>query len=745
MSRALLVSVRFSDGRYHGEPEWPPSPARLFQALVAGAAGGRGLSADVQEAFRWLEALEPPIIAAPPARRGRAFKNYVPNNDLDSVGGDPGRISEIRTAKTVRPRLFDARTTLLYAWQFEQGEAEAGKIGEIAERLYQLGRGVDMAWAWAETIDAAEVEQRLARHGGTLYRPIEGQGMSLLCPQNGSLESLEDRFEKAGKRFTAVGRGRKAQQLFSQAPKPRFRSMVYDSPPQRLLFDLRRVAEGMEFATWPLARVASLAEYLRDGAVERLRQVISPDEVAHIERAVVGRGASEADKTARIRIMPIPSTGSQHVVRSIRRVLVEVPGNCPLPSEKIRQAFSGLPVFDQADPETGEVVEVRLIAADDDDMLRHYAIGSDRSGRRMWRTVTAAALPERAARRRIDPPRLRVELAGAGSDPKAQFKEAKGGRERLAEEARAAAAVGQALRHAGISVPTEAIRVQREPFESRGVRAEAFADGTRFAKERLWHVEIAFAAAIRGPVVIGDGRYLGLGLMAPVQDMQRDMLIFPVPTEAGIRVSDGPALVRAARRALMALARDRDGRVSRLFSGHETDGRRAASGRHEHVFLAADDGDRDGVIDRLIVAAPWACDRSVRPERGAARIFEEIVSGLEVLRAGKLGVLALGRPGSGDDALFGPGRVWESRTPYRATRHAGRRKDPRIALVQDMTIECLRRGLPRPEVEVLKFSALPNGGGLATLARLRFATAVSGPLLLGRDSHQGGGLFASID
>ena len=40
----LVLTVRFLDDRYHGlldrggPPEWPPSPFRLFQALVAGVA-----------------------------------------------------------------------------------------------------------------------------------------------------------------------------------------------------------------------------------------------------------------------------------------------------------------------------------------------------------------------------------------------------------------------------------------------------------------------------------------------------------------------------------------------------------------------------------------------------------------------------------------------------------------------------------------------------------------------------------
>ena len=99
---------------------------------------------------------------------------------------------------------------------------------------------------------------------------------------------------------------------------------------------------------------------------------------------------------------------------------------------------------------------------------------------------------------------------------------------------------------------------------------KTFADGTRFAKERLWHVEIAFAEPQRGPLVIGDGRYLGLGLMAPLQDGSRDALVFAVPQRMpALRLGDRLAFLEAVRRALMALSRGRDGDVPRLFSGHE--------------------------------------------------------------------------------------------------------------------------------------------------------------------------------
>jgi CRISPR-associated protein Csb2 len=122
--------------------------------------------------------------------------------------------------------------------------------------------------------------------------------------------------------------------------------------------------------------------------------------------------------------------------------------------------------------------------------------------RRFQAAATPAALPDSAARRRIDPDH--------------QVGEAKSGQERAQESAKAGAAVVQALRHAGVSVRAEAIRVQREPFESNGERVETFAKGTRFSKHGLWHVEIEFAGNVAGPLVIGDGRFLGLGLFAPI-------------------------------------------------------------------------------------------------------------------------------------------------------------------------------------------------------------------------------------
>ena len=720
MPTALIISVRFHDGRYHGRGDWPPSPARLFQALVAGAAQGETLAEEDLRALAWLETLAPPTIAAPPVRPGQGFRIFVPNNDLDAVGGDPRRVGEIRAPKPIRPVLFDSAMPLLYAWTFEnaaEARAHAQRICAVAERLYQLGRGVDMAWGWAEVVAAKEAQDRLDAHGGAVHRPSEaGDGTTLAVPLGGSLDSLVQRHRRTRARF----QGR----LFAQPPKPRFRQVAYDSPPRQLLFDM--VGER---SSWRLDRIVPLTELVRDRAAARLKGALKGQD-GEIDRVLVGRGATEADKAQRVRIVPLPSIGHAHADRAIRRVLVEIPANCPLRADDVEWAFSGLPLRTSEDG----VILCELAPAADRGMLFHYGLDGAPAVH-LWRTVTPAALPQHAARRRIDPARRRAE--------------AKGGDERVREETAAAgaaaAAVAQTLRHTGVAARPEAIRVQREPFEAKGARAEAFAPDTphdtRFPKERLWHVEVALDTPQRGPLVIGDGRYLGLGLMRPVQRAD-GVLSFTI--EEGLDTDAEPmALTRALRRAVLARAQAVRGEGRPLppyLTGHEADGTPSRQGgAHRHIAFAYDEARR-----RLLILAPHALERR-SPWHGEPEgwgLLEKAMSEFTELRAGAAGKLRLARTSAGVEAsaLFAPTQHWESATLYRVVRHR-RLADAAAALAADIAEECRRLRLPRVDVTVREARGMA-GVGLVGRVRLRCATAVAGPILIGRDRHFGGGLFA---
>ncbi len=722
MSQHLVLTVRLHDQRYHGAPEWPPAPARVFQALVAGATRGNVLRADAISALEWLESLPPPVIAAPHARMGHRVEMFVPNNDADAVGGDPRKIADIRTRKLVQPRLLDGESAFIYAWRIVGEPEPASTILEVATDLYQLGRGIDMAWAVGEIVDDEVITARLGDHRGTIHRPGGStEASSLPCPAVGSLESLTRRHRANITKMRLEGVGSAARMLFSQPPKPRFIQVGYEAEGQSLLYELRDRQHDLARSPWPLSRIVALTERLRNGAAARMREAF-PEQHDVIERALIGRKADGRDDgpiAERVRIVPLPSIGHEHVDRSVRRVVVEVPVGCSFSVSDVDWAFSGL---ETTDPTTGETDSFVLTPTPtgSDNMLRRFQA---ESGARRWRSVTAAALPMSAQRRRIDPSRQRAEAKGAG--------------ERMAEESSAVGAVHAALRHAGIHAHVVDVMVQREPFSIRGARAEAFGTGTRFAKERLWHVGLELSEPVHGPLLIGDGRFLGLGLMAPVFETE-GIFAFSLHAEH-VTAINGSSLVRAMRRAVMSRAQAALGSrtLSRFFSGHEPNGDPARSEQSSHVSVQW-----DSTRQRLLVIAPHVLDHRfpVDDEVEELDILNRALEGFIDLRAGRAGRFQLSRCSSAEtDEYRERAKSWISVRPYSVTRHA-KAGSAAEALTEDVIMECRRRALPRPEVTVIAGRGAP-GRGLEGNLRLDFAVAVDGPLVLGRTRYLGGGLF----
>jgi CRISPR-associated protein Csb2 len=715
--RALAITVHLHDHRYHGVPEWPPAPARLFQALIAGVGPG-GLSEDHRSALKWLEALAAPIVAAPAAAAGQSYSNYVPNNDLDAIQHDPRRISEIRSGKQIAPRML-ATPSFVYLWYFSSAPDDATNaesVRSLADHLYQFGRGVDMAWAYGEEISAEQADIIFERFPGRVYRPSRGTGEELDCPTSGSLESLEARHRANIARFRIERSTSGLREILEQAPRPEFDSVSYSARSFRRVFELRHPTTEA-FAPWPLIRASALVVALRDRAVERLKAAL-PVAATDVERSLVGRKADGTNGgliTARIRIAPLPSIGHEHADLAIRRVLVEVPAESPLLAADVFWAFSGADVTDH---HTGEIHAV-LSPSGATRMLDRFT-----ESNRIWRTVTPVALPAVARRRRIDPARVTSE--------------AKGGLERAAEEMQASVAVIQALRHADVLVNPQTIRVQREPFDRHGSRAEAFATQSRFPKERLWHVSIEFQNAISGPLIIGDGRFLGLGVMAPASWQTG---IFILQIEDGLcGHPDSTELTRALRRALMARVQRELGpdlALPSFVSGHKPDRSPARSAHLAFVF--------DAQRRRLLVLAPHLIERrqATRDEMQHLHVVAVAIQDFRTLRAGSAGLLTL-RPidvVTESDPLFANSKTWVATTPYTIVRHA---KDVRAdhLFVSDIETECTRVGLPRPHVTPRDLRGL-KGTGLTGRGSLTFETKVQGPIILGRTRHFGGGLFVA--
>lgn len=720
MGQHLVLTVHLHDrfhGMVEGGSEWPPAPGRVFQALVAGVARGRTLPEEKRAALEWLESLPPPVIGAPPARLGSRVVLFVPNNDADSLG-DPTDVGSIRTKKVVYPRIPVARS-LLYAWPIEADpHGHALRIADAANDIYQLGRGVDMAWAVGEIMSDDDLSQRLDGFQGAVHTPGVGRDGVLACPARGTLESLVARH--AAPRLTVQGAGKTAKTYFTNAPKPFFVGVAYQPQVQRLLFDLRRIDGPGRPAPGRSSEVVQVVERIRDAAVGRL-QAAMPDEVVAITGGLVGRkpdGTEAVPPQHRIRIVPLLSIGHEHADRGIRRVLIEVPSGSPLRVADVAWAFTGLEVVE---PGTGEIRMI-LTPSEDWAMLRkHYVPKAQR-----WRSVTPLALPEGAGRRRIEPTR--------------RVAEAKGGAERIAEEAAAARAVIAALRHAGIRARAFSVKVQREPFEAKGQRAEAFELKPRFPKERLWHVEIVFGVPVEGPLLLGDGRFLGLGLMSPARDAVPGSHVFAI--SGGIQGHPEPIEVaRALRRAVMARVQatlGTHGQLTPFFSGHAEEGSPIRGAGSSHLSFAFEPD-----VQRLLVLAPHVVERRAPTPQELAdlRTLDAALEGFNELHGGRAGRLSLSPAilGEADEFLLARSRSWTTVTPYVVTRHA-KGGAAMEALADNVRAECRRFGLPHCRVEVSQVWGAP-GSGLTGHVTLLFDHHVAGPLLLGRTRYLGGGLF----
>ena len=687
---------------------------------MAGAARGAAVPSATLDALEWLETLPPPAIAAPRGIPGQAHTRFVPNNDLDAALSARGTRdietarAAIRVGKSVRPVLFDPALPVVYCWTVDGESAQALALCDAAERLYQLGGGIDMAWAEASVVDAEIARRRLAEHDGILYRPASGAepGEDLACPTPGTVQSLAARDAAMRKRFRAAGTDRKPARVFVQPPKPVLRMVSYNARPDRLVFELREGGAHPGFAARELKEAAHLVQDLRDRAAALLSEA-APALTRGVERYLVGRGATDADKASRVRIVPLPSVGRPHADMRIRRIAVYVPHSCPLRTDDLAWAFAQTCWTDG-----GGRVRAELRPAGNGEDLEHRG--------RFWRSVTPLALP--TARRRR-----------GGSAPPART----GAAHRAREEARAADSVRAALRHAGIPNPAVAVRVQREPFHPEGERADSFASGTRFPGDALWHARIEFAEPVAGPLLLGDGRYLGLGLMWP-DDAVPGVVAFRI--EDGLAEGADPAIVaRAARRAMMARVQERLGRGRALplyVSGHGVEGVPPGDGAHRHIAVVADLPRR-----RLLYVAPSLLHRGepswedLREDHG---IVEASLEGMRILRAAGAGRLALApMPLDPDtDPLFAAARHWESVTEYRATRHRRRLADEE-ALRADIAAELRRIGWPTADSVAVRDVRRGPQGGLLGRVQIAFAVAQPGPLVIGRTAHKGGGLFAN--
>lgn len=126
----LIIEVELLAGRYaatahndRGRAEWPPHPARFFSALVAALHENDRADAVERDALLWLECQPPPsldvdlVISEDVGRRG-VLDVYVPVNDVTLVGDVEKPLREAREAMerlTAKPEASVSKAELKQA------------------------------------------------------------------------------------------------------------------------------------------------------------------------------------------------------------------------------------------------------------------------------------------------------------------------------------------------------------------------------------------------------------------------------------------------------------------------------------------------------------------------------------------------------------------------------------------------------------------------------------------------------
>lgn len=460
MTRYLVITVRFYDHRYHGQlgdgqVEWPPAPFRLFQALLAGTGRSGGPSEEEKQALRWLEEQPPPLIRAPlPEGTGRLLL-FVPANQADEALDRQNRL----TGKLARYVFFppDAWPEVHYIWPLGDSKFPS-QLALLSQRLVALGWGVDQASAQARDLGDQEIQEL----PGTLWRPA-GQGppeAPLRVPVPGSLDDLLSAYETWRDRLPEPRRYRPPR------PPRVFATCAYlpESALPHRPFAVFRLPEGLAFRQENTVKVAAMVRGLAIHAAQQ-------DGLPEAETFVAGHVGGARETPPRFSYVPLASIGHPYADGLLRRVLVAEPfGGDGSRAQWVGRALHNAVLTDE---EGNQLGRLRVMESLDGVVRCYWGPG------RRWNSVTPVVLP--------------------GFDDRKPEKALK--------------LLREALAHAGI--PENAVvdaRLQKAPFWSYSSHPRRY-----FCPEYLrglprWHVQLVFAEPVRGPIVVGAGRHVGLGL-----------------------------------------------------------------------------------------------------------------------------------------------------------------------------------------------------------------------------------------
>ena len=539
------IEVNFLTGRFvatchndRRQPEWPPHPARLFSALVAAWADADEPDPSERAALEWLESQPPPGIYASEAVPRRVVSHFVPVNDAsvvsrgwykrrtENVSGLAPQLHAELAASGGEVTEKAARIERKLARERDV-EAQVGYVGSTkpasAVRMLPEHRTkqerffpsvtpgdarVGFLWDVPAPDDVADVLDRLLRRVTRLGHPSSLVSCRLSAHASGAnLEAGE-----GGRGMRAVRRGQLAEleRRFARHGGYKPRSLSYADVRYRPVASAVQPPAGerrpntagqwvvFEFTpgsrSFPAMRAVELAAAMRAAVFHHADDPIPEELSGHL-------ADGRPTVAPHVAFLPLLYVGFEHADGRLLGMAVSVPDDV---GDDARRAlyraignWEAAPRDDALQLTLGAQGVVRLSRQRGPATLVSLRPSAWSRASCRWVSATPIALPRHPGR-----------LGGGTRAARARA------------WASAEASVALACDHVGLPEPMS-VEVSLSPFLTGSRPASCFPPfnqndrSGRPVRRQLLHASVTFEYPVAGPLMLGAGRFLGLGLMRP--------------------------------------------------------------------------------------------------------------------------------------------------------------------------------------------------------------------------------------
>ncbi len=532
----FCIEVTLLTGRYvatyynrRDAAEWPPHPARLFSAMVASWADTDSPDIMERQSLEWLEMQDPPAITASDYTTRTVVSHFVPVNDTEIIsrtkyknlfdhtklhaqerltGTTPENLERIKkltddagrtTVKSAmgllpdhRPkqeRFFPSVTPydphVVYAWDVQEDSPDVhvrNAMDAILARVARLGHASSLVSCriFSDPPEPTWKPQLGLNAGNDLLRNVS----------SGQLKELE--------RLYIYHEGSKLRPLpcvntvYTKDDRTSSQ-MISDIPNtagEWYVFEFERGSRVL-----PSTRVVDLAKTMR-AAIFRYAKNIPEGLSGHKSNG------SPTLNPSHVAFVPLPYVGFGHSDGRLLGIAISVPTS--LDSDSRYAIIHSIAEWEK-EIQPGRM-KLTMGATGETNISRLRGTASLTSLRQeiwkkpshLWVSATPIALPRHPG-----------NLA-RGSMHK-----------RVMAWAKAKSAVKDACKHVGIPKP-KSVEVSLTPFITGAYAVNRFPPFIQktglggSVRRQLIHAAITFERPVSGPLLIGTGRFFGLGLMRPV-------------------------------------------------------------------------------------------------------------------------------------------------------------------------------------------------------------------------------------